>query len=268
MPPFRRIYIPILLLFCWITPGIAKDVVVIANKNIPRAEKEALLILSGFGSKKYGSKHQKKYFAQQQYDLFIPDYISRKSIDASVENLDAFIQKHHLQEYRKIHVFAYIVGAWTINIWIEKHPKHNIATIVYDRSPIQERAPYSIVKDRSWLLQLIVGPVMEEFSRTPYPPLQHAGIRTGVLVESTATGLMRRHKKTALAMAPLRWDIGQFGEPYDDGFYTWLNHDQLYTRFDVIGQEIFQFIRYGRFSDTARRVPYDGDPFCKRRKTL
>ncbi|MCC6460910.1 MAG: hypothetical protein IT260_10600 [Saprospiraceae bacterium] len=268
MLPFRKICIPLLLLFCWAAPGMARDVVVIADKNTPRAEKEALLILSGFGSKKYGSKHQKKYFAQQAYDLFIPDYISRKSIDLSVENLDAFIQKHHLLEYRKVHVFAYIVGSWTINIWIEKHPVHNIATIVYDRSPIQERAPYAIVKDRAWLLKLIVGPVMEEFSRTPYPTLRDTAVQTGVLVESRATGLMRRHKKTALAMAPLRWDIEQFGETYDDGLYTWLNHDQLYSRFDVVGHEIFQFIRHGRFSDTARRKPYEGDPFCKRDNRL
>ena len=239
----------------------AKDVVVITNPNVPRGEKEAILILPGFGSKLHGSKHQKKYFRDKGYDLFIPKYISRKSIAASVKNVDEFIAKHQLGEYRKIHVFSYIVGSWTINAWIKDHPQNNIATIVYDRSPLQERAPFALVTDSPKIAKMLAGPIMAEFSRTPYSGIPKGKIHTGLLVESKATKLIRRHKKTALGMGEVRWDMAQFGQEHDDFLYTWLDHDDMYERFDVVGPDIFYFIKNGRFTDNARRMPYDGDPF-------
>lgn len=239
----------------------AKDVVVISNPAIPRSEKEAILILPGFGSKLHGSKHQKKYFRDKGYDLFIPKYISRKSIEASVKNVDEFIAKHHLGEYRKVHIFSYIVGSWTVNSWIKDHPKNNIATIVYDRSPLQERAPYALITDSPKIAKLLAGQIMFEFSRTPYAGIPKGKIRTAILVESKATKLIRRHKKTTLSMGEVRWDMAQFGQEHDDFLYTWLDHDDMYERFDVVGPEIFNFIKNGRFSEQARRTPYDSDPF-------
>jgi hypothetical protein len=238
-----------------------KNIIVIDHQEIPRQQKEAILILPGFGSKIQGTKDQKKYFAHKGYDLFIPDYISRKSVQHSVNNINDFIQKNHLQEYSKIHVFGYIVGSWTINTWIQQHPDHNIANIIYDRSPLQERAPVTLVRDRPLLMKIFAGPMMESFSKTPYPPLDKKQIRLGILVESKATNLIRRHKKTALSLGPVRWDTAQFNQDYDDLLYTWLNHDDMYSRFDIIGAEIFHFIQHGRFSDGARRSPFTDDPF-------
>jgi hypothetical protein len=264
---FNNIRCLALLLFAallW-APGLlsGRDVVVIQHPEIPPAEKEAILILPGFGSKIHGSKAQKRYFSKTGYDVFIPDYISRKSIEKSVAYVDRFMQKHQLGAYKKVHVFAYIVGSWTINFWLQQHPDHHIASIVYDRSPLQERAPYALVKDSPFLIRLLAGPIMEEFSRTRYPVLPGAGIQIGIVVESKATKLIRRHKKTALGMGPVRWDLEALEQDHDDAMYTWLNHDDMYERFDIIGPEILHFFSTGKFTPQARRVPYTDDPFEK-----
>lgn len=254
------------LLCLFVLPLTGKDVVVIADKNLPRSQKEALLILPGFGSKIHGSKAQKRYFANKGYDLFIPSYISRKSVAATVKNVDEFYQKHHLGEYKKVHVFGYIVGSWAVNLWIKAHPENNIATIIYDRSPLQERAPAALVKDMPVLIKILAGPMMKDFSRTPYPSLDRKNIRIGLLIESKATKLIRRHKKSALSLGPVQWDLIPFRQTADDAHYTWLNHDDMYSRFDVVGPEIWHFIQHGRFSEAARRVPFTDDPFIPVKK--
>jgi hypothetical protein len=35
----------------------------------------------------------------------------------------------------------------------------------------------------------------------------------------------------------------------------------MYLNFDQIGPELLHFYRNGRFSEEARRTPYEGDPF-------
>jgi hypothetical protein len=250
-----------LIFFFAINFLFSKNIVVIEDKNVPRNQKEAILILPGFGSKLNGTKAQRRFFAKKGYDLFIPDYLSRKSMAATLEKFDRFFEKQHLNEYRKIHVFSYLVGSWTINNWIEKHPENNIFTIIYDRSPLQERAPQVVVSE-SPLINFAAGPVLRDFSRMPYPVLQNKnGIRTGIIIESKATKYIKRHKKAALALGPVRWDFENLGQPADDFFYTWLDHDRMYKRFDVIGEEIFFFIKNGRFSENARRKPFEEDPF-------
>ncbi len=246
----------------------SRDVVVIINAAVKRGDKEALLILPGFGSKIHGSKHQKKYFSNKTYDLFIPTYIGRKSMAQTVGTLDAFINKHHLNDYKKIHVFGYIVGSWAINMWIKDNPNNNIATIIYDRSPLQERAPYVFVNSMRLVSNVLAGPIMDEFSTMPYPPLEKKNIRIGLLVENKATKLIRKYKDLTLSLGALRWDLAQFDQQYDDAFYTLLNHDELYKRFDIVGSEILHFIQNGQFSTLARRVPYEGDPFVPDKKAL
>ena len=52
----------------------------------------------------------------------------------------------------------------------------------------------------------------------------------------------------------------------DDYIYTWLNHDQMYERFDVIGEEIFYFIENHSFSNNAVREQYNWNPFTNYKK--
>ena len=49
----------------------------------------------------------------------------------------------------------------------------------------------------------------------------------------------------------------------DDYFHTVLDHDEMYVRFDVIGDEIKYFLEHDRFSVNALRERCEWDPFEK-----
>ncbi len=66
------------------------------------------------------------------------------------------MNEHHLPQYKKLHVFSYIAGTWVLNIWLQQHPQNNITSIVYDRSPMQERVPFALVEDNSFLFKLFL----------------------------------------------------------------------------------------------------------------
>jgi hypothetical protein len=217
--------------------------------------------LVGFGSKIQGTKKIAYFFFNKGYDVFIPDYIARSSILNGVENLNNFILKYKLKHYKKIHVFSYIIGSWTLNNWIYKNPENNIETIIYDRSPLQERAPYALIKDYKFLMPIISGKVMKEFSTTPYPPIITNKISIGLIIESTPTKLIMKHKKSASSLGPINWDVNNLKQSYNDFLYIYLNHDEMYNRFDISGNEILQFIKYHKFTDSAKRSPYNEDPF-------
>lgn len=255
-----------LFLVCYLISTVSfagKERIFIADPAINRSEKDAILILPGFGSKIQGTGKISEFFFNKGPDVFIPDYISRNSISDCVLNLDKFIEKHSLKKYKRLFVFSYIVGSWTLNNWIKNNPDNNIAAIVYDRSPLQERAPYALVKDIPLLIRIISGKIMKEFSSTPYPPLSSKKIKVGIIIESKATKLIIKHKKSALSIGPISWDAEKLNQVYSDKLYTWLNHDDMYTRFDVSGPEIMHFFVNGKFTEEARKEPFTEDPFIK-----
>jgi hypothetical protein len=237
-------------------------VVRIENPELPRTEREAILVLPGFVGRFQGTAAQEEYFTGRGYDVLIPDTIERESLEACLAAFEEFAQKHRLGEYRRVHVLAYIVGGWVLNRYVAAHPDHNIASVVYDRSPLQERAPAVLVREMPLITSLLLGDVIEDMAATSYEPLEKGSIRVGILIESKATPLIRRYRKTALSLGPLAWDPAALGQPCDDFAYTWLNHDQMYSRFDVIGPEILRFFRLGRFTSAQRRTPWNWDPFA------
>ena len=228
---------------------------------------EALVILPGFGDSKKGRKNQKLFFQHKGYDLYIPKYKDGKSLDNCVKNLKAFYVQHELHKYERVHFFSYIVGSWTLNKFILKYGKQNIASIIYDRSPIQERAPYIADKYLGLIVWLKgLKHIMKEMAQTPYIPIEKNGIDIGIIIENKATPLMRIYKKNTLKMGEIHWDVPALRQPNDDYYYTWLNHDQMYTRFDIVGDEIFNFIRKAKFSSNAKRIKYNWDPFISHKK--
>lgn len=142
-----------LLLLSFTPLGGRSQEIVVYNKTETKS-KEALIILPGFGDSKKGRKEQKRFFKKRGYDLYIPVYKDGKSLDNCVSNLESFYEEMRLKDYQKIHVFSYIVGSWTLNRFIQKNGRRNIATIVYDRSPTQERAPYIANKYLGLLVRL------------------------------------------------------------------------------------------------------------------
>jgi esterase/lipase len=240
-----------------------KDIFCIEHNSLPVSEKEAILILPGFGSKIHGVNHIKQFFSNKGYDLFIPHYIGRDSLQQCVTTLNLFIESHHLLHYKKIHVFSYIAGSWVINLWMQQHPINNIASIVYDRSPLQERAPYVLVKDNPKIIKWLAGNIMKQFSQTPYPTITKDEKNLGIIIENKSTKLIRKHKKTALTLGPIYFDKDSLHQSCDDYFYTCMNHDEMYFNFETIGKEIFLFFKTGRFSENVQKNNFNFDIWNK-----
>lgn len=230
-------------------------------------KKEALLILPGFGSKIYGTRTLSKYFKKNaEMPVYIPKYISRKSIKASICNLEKYYKKHSLNQYESLHVMAYIVGSWTLNEWILDNGKRNIKTILYDRSPLQERAPTILLKDLPLINALVFGKVTKDFVSKPYPSMTDSTILTGMLIETYATNFIRKHKLSAMEQGPVSWEFSSLMQPVDHFTYLPLNHDQLYTLPQLFGADIFHFIKHGSFSSEIIKNRPVENPYIKLRK--
>jgi len=237
------------------------------GKHGPHAQfppyKEALLILPGFGSKYHSLHRLKNTFKKAPYDVFVPRYIARASLEETLENLELYWQRHGLDAYQKVHVFGYIVGSWTINAWIAQHGKANIATIVYDRSTLQERAPLVLVQDMKFVNFVLFGDVMQDLLQTPYTPLLDSTIRKGMLLETYATNTVRKHQQTAASMGPYCWELSCFGQDVDDYRYVPMHHDQMYTHPEVFAAALLYFIENGNFGPHLQSVQPVENPFVK-----
>lgn len=256
-----------LVLFFWIVPLhqvlFAQGRIFIELSSISKAEREAILILPGFGSKVFGTKKIAKFFKNKGYDVYIPKYISRKSVEQSVENVHQFVLKYGLKTYKKLHVFSYIFGSWTINLWIKEHGKCNISTIVFDRSPLQERAPEALIKDSPLLAKVLFGDVMEDFCNTAYSPINDTSISKGIFIETYATRLIHKHRKTALKNGPVSFDVKSLNQSFSDFCYIPLNHDEMYQQLDIFGNEVIRFINVGSFSPNIKQKSFLENPFSK-----
>jgi len=233
------------------------------KRKIKNRNKEAIVILTGFGSKYHSLAKLRKYFSNQGYDLYIPNYISRNSLEKTVANFDRFYRQRDLVQYEKIHVFAYIVGAWSINSWLQTHPKTNIKSIVYDRSALQERAPYILIQDLKLPNYLVFGPIMKDLHQTPYREVSDTTIQKGLLLETYATAIVRKHQKTAAELGPYCWDVSCFQQNCLDYKYVPLNHDQMYTQPEVFGAAVLSFFKTGNFGTSLDTFKPVTDPFIK-----
>lgn len=240
-----------------------KDIVVVENSTTALSDKEAILILPGFNSKKHGVKDIRDFFAHKGYDVFIPHYLGRDSLQQCVSTVSNFMASHHLAEYKKLHVFSYIAGTWVLNLWIQQHPYNNISSIVYDRSPMQERIPLALSIDNPLLFKLLLGNILKEFANTPYPSIQNDIKQIGFVIENKPTKLFLKHKKTALKSGDISFSIDSLHQSCDDYFYDCINHDEMYYRFNVIGPEILYFFKHGTFTKEARKQYFDYNLFNK-----
>ena len=243
-----------------------KSVIAIHSDELSYSEKEALIILPGFGDSKKGRRHQKKYFKNVGYDLYIPDYIDRRSYACTIDRFTKLYNTYRLEEYKRVHIFSYILGSYVLNEFINESGKKNIKTIVYNRSPLQERAPRVVVERIPLIGRIFAGKVLNEFSKVSYTPILNDEINIGVIVENKATPLIRTFRKLTMSYGSIDWNNLDLNQSYDELIYTPLNHDEMYYSFDVIGLDILEFIKYSRFTKEARYIPYDWDPFEKNPK--
>ena len=231
----------------------------------PATRTEAFLVLRGFGYSGAGERALKTLeptINAQGMDLYVPDYISRSGLEESRKKLQRFIQER-LARYERVHVFAFIAGGWTLNPLVTSGGLPKLATVIYDRSPLQERAPRIADDKLHFLTRVRFGSTVFDLARTPYPPLT-ANVKVGLLVETMPTSFIRDHEQTARSYGPFRFECDAFGQRHDDCMYVDLNHDELYVRFAEVWPDVLTFIRTGKFSSAASRVPPTGDPFVRK----
>jgi hypothetical protein len=224
---------------------------------------DALLVLPGFGYRPDGENALRSLapaVATEGMDLYVPTYIARGGLADSRAKLQRFIREHRLDRYDRLHVFAFIAGAWTFNPIADTSALPNLATVVYDRSPLQERAPRIASTQLRLLTWIRYGSPVRDLARTSYPALASADVRIGLMVESTPTAFIKRHAQAARRYGPIDFGCDAFMQRYDDCVYLPMNHDELYIRFAEVWPDWLAFIRTGRFTPTANRIPPDGDP--------
>lgn len=228
---------------------------------------EAFVVLRGFGYSGDGERALRALepaINAQGMDLHVPDYISRSGLAGSRKQLQRFIQER-LARYERLHVFAFIAGGWTLNPLVAGGGVPKLATVIYDRSPLQERAPRIADEKLHFLTWVRYGSPVFDLARTPYPPLT-ADVTVGLVVETSPTSFVRDHEQTARSYGPFRFACDSFGQRHDDCMYLDLNHDELYVRFAEVWPEVLAFIRTGRFTSPANRAPPQGDPFAPKRR--
>ena len=255
----------VVFIFSFFCTGISysQNIISVDSPSVKRGEKEAIVILPGLETSKKGRKTLNKFFAHQGYDVFILDYIDKNSFQGTVQYVQRFFEENKLNEYKGLHIFSFLLGSWAFNTYIKSHPLNNIATIVYDRSPLQERAPKVAMLKHPFLARLAKGKVLADFEKIPYPSINKGNIKIGLLIESKATWFIRLFKKATLSLGEVSWDAKDLKQEYDDIDYIWLDHDQMYTRVDVTSPEVLYFIKNKKFSEKSMRKPFDKDPFKK-----
>lgn len=241
--------------------AIVKDKSVIRKQS---GNQEAIIVLVGLGNLLVVWQKLCDGFAQiDDADIYVPDIISRESIGQSVERLHEFISSHDLAQYQKVHVFAYILGGRILNQYLINYNIHRLASIVYDRSPIQELAPIISTQQYPRLSKLMFGEIIHEVAKTPYRDCSMTNVSIGLLIESKVTPIMRFFKKHTSLFQPFDWSGEAFNQPYNDIMYLQINHNEMYWRFDVFINQIKRFYQTGNFGDNVQRIPYQIDPFVK-----
>ena len=247
----------------WVHNLIAQEIKII-DYSTAIYNKKALVILNGFGDSKKNRKVQSNFFKDKGYDLFIPEYHENSSLDSTISNFSSFYELNNLDHYKEVNFLCYIVGGFVLNKHIIKYGHGKISTIIYDRSPIQERAPLTTVKKIPLIVKILYGKLIFEFSKEEIVSLNNSyNIKIGVIIENKATRVMRIFKKTANSFGEYNYDAREIEKNYSDFMHTKLDHDQMYNRFDIIGDEIFYFLNNGIFTKEARREKYNWNPFKK-----
>jgi hypothetical protein len=226
-------------------------------------KREALLVLPGFGYGRTGGDSFRALTASmagEGVDLYVPTYVTRSGLADSREKLRRFIHDNRLDRYERLHVFAFLAGGWTLNPLLEREALPNLVSVIYDRSPFQERAPKIAATRLPALAWLRYGSTVFDVARTPYQALDDPDVKVALMVETVPTSFIKKHADAARQDGPFDFSCGALGQRYDDCLYLPLSHDQVYARFADVWPEVRMFIRTGHFSGAANRTPPIDDP--------
>ena len=254
-------YLPISVVLLW-GSGCSKDVVRVHDGAVE--DREVVLILPGLGYDNAGIRHMEDFadtLYAEEFDVVVPNYLARRGLDRAIDNVNLTLDDYALRDYAGLHVFAYIAGTWAINTIMQEEELENLSSIVYDRSPLQERAPTLATTQIPVLAKLLFGSVIFDIADTPFPEVDLPDASVGIMIENVATAFILRNKEAALDMSPLSFEVEDLDQDYDDVVHLPLNHDDMYRSFDIVGPELIHFFQTGLFTDEAEREPLGGDPF-------
>jgi hypothetical protein len=248
------------VIWCLTSIGCAGTIRPSVTPSKPAAD--ALVILPGFGYGRAGEEAFRSLapqMASEGFDLYLPTFVSRSGLHASRDRLRQFVRANRLDRYERIHVFAFIAGAWTFNPLADADLLPNLTTVIYDRSPYQERAPLVAMRKLRFLTWLKYGRVVFDVAKTPYAPLTDDDIKVGLVVETTPTSFIKRYAAEAKRQGPYDFACDALKQRYDDCVYVPMNHNELYSGFSKIWPDVRTFIRTGRFTTSANRTPPASD---------
>lgn len=231
--------------------AITEDKTRIVRRNYDKA----LLVLVGLSSIGADWDAIINCFDNIPMDIFVPDFIKRSSLEACSDNLADFVVKHELSDYKELHVFAYILGGAVFNRYLIDHELPNLRSILYDRSPWQERAPGIIVDMFPWIGRMVAGQVLFDLAQSEYFPCPREDIIQGLCIEAERTLFIRFFGRYARRMGTIQWEPSAFQQPHDDYCYISLNHSQMYTRLGEFSALLHHFFTHGCFPKNLNRTP-------------
>ncbi len=228
--------------------------VVIRDPGRPPEEKEAVVFLVGLRNPTGGFEIMRSYFsAIAGYDFFVPDYISRSSVAGCRDLAEAFLRDHELRRYRRVHVLASILGGYCLNAILADAPWPNLASVVYLRSPLQERVPAIVSRERPLFVRFFFGTVVRDLASKPYPEMPPGAFKRGLLIESKPTPYVASHPKEVLAGGAIDWSMDPYPGGWRDAAYLNAHHDEIYTDPGLLWTPFVSFITRGEFPrDTPR----------------
>jgi len=259
----KKIIIALIIIFMLPEYSIGQHL--IYKKDVSAiSEREAILVLPGLEGNKKRRKKILTAFEYKGYDVFVLDYIDRNSLTNTRKYVEDYIYDNKLDKYKELHCFTYIMGTWTLNDFIQKNGFINIKTIISDRSPPQELAPRIAKEKLNWIAKIVKGKIVFDLADTPYPVIDNPeNVNFGIIIENKATKLVKMYKKTALSYGPISMDVNALNQSYDDYFYVLLDHYEMYSNFDIIGEPIHQFLKNGVFPQNSQREPITNNLFAK-----
>ena len=204
---------------------------------------QALLVLPGLGGGVRARARIRAWGEAQPFAVHVPDYHRRAGLDATVDALAAYIERHRLDRVHDLAAFCYVIGGWTLNRVLAARDLPGLRAVIYDRSPYQERLAASFAARFAFFGWFRFGRLLRDFVDAPYPPLPTRAPRVGLMVEDRPTRLAR----ILLPGDAPSLDPDLLGERYDDAVTVPFDHDAMYTHFEDVVPQVLRFIRHGRF---------------------
>lgn len=234
------------------------------------SQRKAILVIPGLNKIFTGTQTIRDYFgkagAKLGYDTFCFELKYGDSLGENRARLEQFYKDNHLAEYATLDVLSYIVAGWILNPVLNEHLWKNVKSVVYDRSPLQERLREVIATWSPRLTKVLFGGVIDDFVRTPYQADTRKDLNIGIVIENRPTKMAQHFEADIRELGPVSFDPKALKQPSQDHLYAWMNHDQMYKDIDQVGPEVLNFFEQGSFSPHARRAPFPGDPFDRERE--